>query len=455
MNRICNAFMWFENRLRGVYVVVPFVFLFMLSIQMSCEVLDKEARIFIPYHLSHSSLMVKVFDNRVLDYGMYQGRELSYAFDHLDILCIDWCIGHYIPHFFSIVHYVSWALILVILWQLFTKHFRLEKTISLLLMILFSSTPFMMLNGYYYRTAKITMTLFMVASAYLIIVKPIRYWKSLLFLFLILCPLCDRQGFFFIGILIPIISLWMILFGYTRERLSVVVIATLATIINCIYTRILCPEITKYIWGYNSNFTYQDTGVIYFLNTPLTCIAEGFYVLMGSITRLCGGITIQQSYLFLVILFFVLLYLKQSKSIGMLLLGGASITLLNAFIWAAGSGFTIVDYRCCYYWISQTAVIAIFFGFIISQRNNKSVKQTIILTLLLLFCILGNIDRLDEYNSIVRAGFARGDDYERTPYLISALRWMDDSSFHPLKRERTDPMYLFFKKRYPSIKEAK
>ena len=109
----------------------------------------------IPHLLSNKTVAARIFDPKVMDYDMYQARELSYLGDQIDVAVIFEMIQRGVSHMISIMHYLLVTLAVMVLYAFCRRDLDLGYATSVLMGILIWSAPCVMFGGNYARTAKV------------------------------------------------------------------------------------------------------------------------------------------------------------------------------------------------------------------------------------------------------------------------------------------------------------
>src|SRR3972149_11427405 len=89
------------------------VFIFSVFRVQGHGLLHPEALERIPNYLDERNLFQKVYDIDKNEYGLYQARELSHFFDYIDANFIKLSASIGLPHFYSLVYFISIFIIIV------------------------------------------------------------------------------------------------------------------------------------------------------------------------------------------------------------------------------------------------------------------------------------------------------------------------------------------------------
>ena len=107
--KVLNNFLKWANgyseKISILHVLLLSFLLALISIvTMEKGVLHQEMCIRLPFYLSDTPMLHKIFDSQIVDGDMYQARELSYVFDFLDCKFVEFSMGKGFPHFLSMIH---------------------------------------------------------------------------------------------------------------------------------------------------------------------------------------------------------------------------------------------------------------------------------------------------------------------------------------------------------------
>ena len=173
---------------------------------------------------------------------MYQARELSYVFDYVDCKFIALCVRFAHPHFLSLIQYVFLIVISLALWRFGREDLKLDRWLVLCVLQLFWTSPAVFLGGNFFRTAKIGVTL-VVVMLYGIIFRclparrenpsfaPSMRLRLTCFGWAWAATLFDRQGVFFIGVIIVFLGFWY--FGFREDSVVKLVSPFVAAFALC------------------------------------------------------------------------------------------------------------------------------------------------------------------------------------------------------------------------------
>ena len=107
--------------------------------------LHPEALERIPNYLDERNLFQKVYDIDKNEYGLYQARELSHFFDFIDANFIKLSAYVGLPHFYSLVYFISIFIIIAACLYIARFYFNHKNFLTpslIILIFLFSAIPF-------------------------------------------------------------------------------------------------------------------------------------------------------------------------------------------------------------------------------------------------------------------------------------------------------------------------
>ncbi|MGB5218389.1 MAG: hypothetical protein WBN66_08820, partial [Smithella sp.] len=222
--------------------------------------LNAEMYLRLPFYLSDTPLLNKLFDSRILEQGSYRARELSYFLDFLDSKFIELSIENGFPHFLSLTHYFFSIATGCLLWLFCVKELNLKPLLGLGLVVLFWTSPGIFLGGSFFRTAKIGVAL-LVAILFYVIYKVVvvstkgnniqiskKVWLQYsLAIFLIM--FLDEQGLFFAITVLVFLSIWG-LFVRHKNIYIMLLIGVASILLHGLYRYTIAPQLTFILNGY-------------------------------------------------------------------------------------------------------------------------------------------------------------------------------------------------------------
>ena len=271
----------------NLILILILAVLFLSSLLWNTEVLHMESASFIYNYTGDRPLLNMIFDPLNNDWGLYQGRELSYFIDCLDANFIALCAKWRMAHFYSLSFFVISILIIVI--QQYYGNLLLRNLSKIEIFVgtcLLMSLPAFMLNSSFFRSAKPLCSLFLCLISYLTLLLyyrgiVLKKRKNNLLIWIILAiellmVLSDKQGVFFAASLGMIFAIFMV-FSFILPKLSIannrsLFFLALGTagvlLVSVLYNGLICPQIIHALNGYYPNFDFQkpqavNPGVIF------------------------------------------------------------------------------------------------------------------------------------------------------------------------------------------------
>ncbi|MFP4477113.1 MAG: tetratricopeptide repeat protein [Desulfatibacillaceae bacterium] len=228
-------------------------------------ILGPEAQQFVLNHLEDRPVAEIVLDPATNDHGLYQGRELSYLFDHLDVRAIEAAAAANHAHFYSLVHL---ACLVLIAWanRFFLLRYvpGLPGRANLLFMLLFVSSVPVAFNATFYRSSKIlvalSVMLVLCLAARAMAREDVRQRTNfLVFLAATLpLPLLDRQGVFLLLLFLALLAGRRILGGrYRPWHFGFLAASSASLALGALYNHVAGPWLIHAVHGYWPDFTFQ------------------------------------------------------------------------------------------------------------------------------------------------------------------------------------------------------
>jgi ABC-type polysaccharide/polyol phosphate export permease len=247
---------------------------------------------YVPYHLGPGSIWAKIFDNRALDQGVYAGRELSYLVDHVDMLLMARSVQWGWPLFISITHVLGCVGIGVWVARFAERDLRLGSLVGLLLALLFWTTPYVYLH-FLMRTAKVLTA----AGAVLVATEIYRACHAsrdgkgdplsrrhaiLIALGAGVMSFSDRQGFYLLLCALGLVALeWML--SRTRAARGIFGILLGVLAIELVYFFWIAPALTKVLWGYAPDFSFNRLPLAELLDRPAEFAGQAWRLVVQNI----------------------------------------------------------------------------------------------------------------------------------------------------------------------------
>ena len=241
---------------------------------------SNESSLFLMHYNSDASMLNLIFDPARTDWGLYQARELSYLIDCLDARFIAWCIGHHAAHFLSLSSMIFFALTIFVQQYFAAKCFPKADWPTALLPSLVFSCACVSSDHCFFRSSKPAVTFLVTLLLFTVVdlVKNHRTFKKekmvsliLAAAALLLMPMFDRQGFFFVGAFTVITALTIAASGWKKCEKLLDLPETLTDLLQCLgvcgiaalmlstcWNIFIAPEIIMALNNYYPSFEYQQ-----------------------------------------------------------------------------------------------------------------------------------------------------------------------------------------------------
>jgi hypothetical protein len=398
---------------------------------------DIEIETYLPYHLSKAPLAKQIYNSRILDQGMFQARELSYALDALDCRFITWSARLGFPHFLSLVYFLCMLATALLLWRFLTSDLDLDRAAAFLLVALYLTTPCVFLSTSYFRSAKAALTL-------AVMILTTQLWRGLrtndgararwiLFgLVAFAATLCDRQGFFLVLVIAGLLAAYYVLLP-TRAA-AVASLAALAAVgLSLVYNYALAPRLTLALNGYWPDFSYQHLPWQYLRANPAGYVLAGLGLLLDTVRFTFGDFPAP-----LAIPLLAAIVIAIAKRHGRLCAAFVCAFLLclvamNALMTLRHPALLWEDVRRVYYWLPVTllavALAAIALAGVFRRANPIAMR------LALAAALAANIAALPHHRAILRAGHS----HERLAFSAALRRALVTG--RPTPEVAVDPIY--------------
>jgi hypothetical protein len=324
--------------------------------------LSCESYCFLHHYGSGKPLLAAVFDPRSTDFGMYQGRELSYLFDWLDVQFIRLSIAWGQPHFLSITYLCFITATAILAWRFLTAELALPRGIATLLVWLYATTPTAVGWNSLGRSAKIGVTLCLAVAIPLACRMgawpgPVRrpgFGRWFLFAAtLVAMTLFDRQGVYLVAAMAMYLGLaW--LFRRALVDAILFLLPLVVLFLNFLYVRVLAPWIVHAINGYWPDMQYLHVDAAYFMQQWGFYLASGVELFADASRFMYGNLPAAV----MLVVIMVLLALQRSWRIALLAVAILlAMVLMDALMVMKHSPVLDSDMRRIYYWNPQTLVV--------------------------------------------------------------------------------------------------
>ena len=233
--------------------------------------LDREGSAFIIDYLADRPIAAAVFDPWLNDWGTYQARELSYFVDYLDAQVFAALFSRGMLWLIPTSGVIGLFAIIALYLRGARDCWRLDRITTALLLSWFLSTIVVQSStAIYYRSAKVLVAVCL-ASLALLICRPLTQTGGRVsfgrFIAITMVAsamtISDRQGFFFVAVLIGLLALWTLLTPKeTRPDLRLVTRMATALLIafgwGALYNYVVGPQLVHWLNEYWPDFSYQE-----------------------------------------------------------------------------------------------------------------------------------------------------------------------------------------------------
>lgn len=416
-----------------------------------------ENDVYIPHFLSDKPLLMKIF-NPITELAngknFFRAREVGTFFNYVDTSFIFYCFRLGIPHFLSMVHYLS-LIIISLMTIFFAKKYLTKKmfVITILLLILFLTSPAPFLTGLYYRTSKILTSLGIFFMFWLITIKKNSFGKnesryshltSFLLTFFIVTFTClaDEQGLAYM-ILAFIIPLVYFKFYERKNFLPLVWGFLFSFIFVYLYRKILDPFL--YLIGSGTNHAQiQYAGTLSFQN-----FKQGFFLLSEYVQQFFGNIGMIGAFILIGFSIFIMFHYISKKNINqkyklipvsVLIIGIVYIVFLLNLMTIAHPPLLWADVKIVYYTLPPLMVIFCTSIYLIQKLIEQNPGLGSLTAFFLLLMIVSNSVLLNNNNRIFYSGHLHNKGFKIAPLIIFAVYHPDIPLAQALKSSPASPL---------------
>ena len=251
---------------------VPFVYrIFLLAILASIFFLrgsffHPEAYYFLRQFQEDKPFLVRIFDQALEFNNPFQAREFSYIIDFIDGQFLIRSARLGIVHFYSLSHYIGIFTIASLAFIMSKRYFRQKfLDISILISLLYLTTPPVFIHSNLYRSSKILVAFFIVFIMYLLFhyaAKKIISKKHLLLftIFAFLMATSDKQGIFFVSAFATALGIIFLLDRTWKSFLPVICFVIAGTVYS-FYSSTVGPWLIYFFNNESVQFT-KDSSII-------------------------------------------------------------------------------------------------------------------------------------------------------------------------------------------------
>ena len=382
----------------------------------------------IPHLLSHKGFLSKIYDSQVMDYGMYQARELSYLADEVDVLCIYQGIKHGMPNMISFMHYLLAFALVLLIYEFSLKTLQLGRLPSLFIAAAVWATPFFFYGGNYFRSAKIgaaTTLVIVYVTLYGALKKIFAGGKCGIATSVLLASACfvmtlwDRQGFY---LALCLAAFLLVVAITTRNKDIMILFAVLVAVIvtSMVYNLWIAPCLTKLLNGYWPDFTYQRLPV-HEVFQNLGMLLKDAAVMRWEESRYTLGNSFYIPILGILIAFPIYTYYAKKEvgwsplvvrwvagvTVGLFLVTILLMIVMNALMMARMRGLYIPIFRRTYYPLPLAALILLNFSVILGLFRAQFEAPSWLITALCTLLLFGNLMALPSHRDAYYNGYLK------------------------------------------------
>lgn len=382
--------------------------------------LSSEGYCFLDHYLSGRPPAQLIFDSRANDFGMYQGRELSYAFDYLDCRSVELCVLAGVPHFLSIMCLTFSALIAANLWRFFRNDLRMPAVWSAGLVGLYLSSPTVAIWTSLGRSAKVGVTLCLVLALRQLVAmgrSEARIGRLVVLgVTLLAMSLFDRQGVCLVGL----VAMYFALRAATRRTMrdgALLMVVMVVLGLNVLYTYGIGPWITFRLNGYWPDMRPLAPAWGYCLQTPLVLLANAAGLFMDTFRFAFGSMP---AWVALAVLGVLILLVRPGQR-WMVLWAVAALVGMDAMMAARHPPVLDPDMRRIYYWTPQTALMLMMLPLLLGSSHLHGTGRRWLVSLAIAGMLAGNMISLPYHRMLAYSGYL-SHSHATTLTLLDALR---------------------------------
>jgi len=455
-------------------ILISCLFALVSIINHNGGVLNPEMYLRLPFYLSDTPLLNKLFDSKILDQDYFRARELSYLLDFVDSKFIEFSIENGFPHFLSFSHYLFSILISCLLWSFCVKELKLKPLIGIGLVVLFWTSPSVFLGGDFFRTGKMGVALSIAILFYVIYKIAVtskkgddfqisgRHWIAYSVTIFIVTFL-DEQGLFFAITTLLSLTAWCLFVRNKKNLYIMIFIGATSVLIHLFYRYTIAPHLTFMINGYWPDFDYQQFPVQLFINNIGSYLSAGFFLYAETFRFLIGNpspiVGFGLLLLFIVFPLFYYLYASPGMSSNdkkFFMLTTAALFITNFILIILMIALMVLRHpplltlKLTYYWLPINVLLVMTLA-IYTDVFYKSCIPKWVLLVALCFAISGNILALSKHRAASMQNPSSQSRFSLT--LISALKDIDSLNKikDPLIKDNTVIEFFEYKKKIPPV----
>lgn len=411
-------------------------------------ILHPEMDVRLPFYMSDTPLLNKIFDSDILDTSLYRARELSYLFDFVDSKFIQFCIENGLPHFLSLTHYIASIAIGCLLWLFCVRELKLHSLVGIGWLALFWTSPSIFLGGSFFRTGKIVVAFVAATLFYLIYSIAAVSIKEdgsriskkpwvLYFISIFLITFLDEQGVFVALIALIFLTIWSF-FARHKILYMMLFIGAVSIGLHGLYRFIIAPYLTFMLNGYWPDFSYVPTMPLQqFIGNVGSYISSGTFLYVETLRFLIGNPPLIVAYGLLVLFIlmpFVYFYTTPGLSrddkkyfipaLTGLLMTNIMLVVMNALmIFKKPDFISLPDIRVVYYFVTINVIVAMMLAMLTGILCKLRVPGWLVL-MIICVAITGNIAAIPKHKSMMEQGHIKRS-YEFSSSVLNALKQFD------------------------------
>ena len=348
-------------------------------------IVDREARAFILNYLADRPLAMILFDPSLNDWGAYQARELSYLIDYVDAHVLAGLHSQGVLLFIPASGALGLGLFMVVYSAGARRLLGLDRVSTAALLSWFlSSIVVQASSAIFYRSAKILVSVLLLAFLFqtisLVQIDRTRrptIWRYVLLFFLGFgMVLSDRQGLFFLLLLLSLYVLWTVASPpssrpRTQTSLSIVGVGLAVILGGTVYNEAMAPALIRSLNNYNPDFSYQALSLVSLWDaTPWQQAGQMF---SHQVRLWCGNVP---TWAFAALLPAGYWWSKQTTMDGrplvrdaliMLATGGGLLLMIALMIIRHPAVYTIPDHSYWYYFLPTQVVFLLGISLLCSR----------------------------------------------------------------------------------------
>jgi tetratricopeptide (TPR) repeat protein len=430
-------------------------------------ILNSEMFLRLPFYLSGTPLINKLFDSMILDADYYRARELSYFLDFIDSKFIEFSIEHGFPHFLSLIHYLFSIATGCLLWLFCVKELKLKSLIGICWLVLFWTSPSIFLGGLYCRAGKMSVALLIAILFYVIYKAAVistdrinsQISKKVWFLYFITIftiTFLDEQGLFFAIAVIVFLTIWG-LFVRNKNIYMMLLIGFASILFHLLYRYTIAPQLTFMLNEYWPNFNYQTLPIQYFIQNLASKLSAGLFLYIETFRYLIGNPPRMMGLgLLLFFIFFPVYYLFTRSELSgnskkFFILAFVELLITNLFMVIVMNALMVLklpllmqpDITLTYYWLPENVMLSMTLAVMTGIFYKSRIPKWLML-IVLCSAIMGNIAALPKHKEVIRQGYVKSD-IQPSSDLLNALNHLDSLNVVHGSLIEQNPVFQFFK----------